>query len=51
MIVVGNILERLVNIQCVKTRMGCVQAVRTLAHHHPKAVVSGLVNQPLPFDM
>ena len=50
-IVVGNILERLVNIQCVQTRMGCVQAVRTLAHHHPKAVVTGLINQPLPFDM
>jgi len=51
MLVVGNILERLVNIQCVQTRMGCVQAVRTLAHHHPKAVVTGLINQPLPFDM
>lgn len=51
MIVVDNLLERLVNIQCVQTRMGCVQAVRTLAHHHPKTVVTGLINQPLPFDM
>jgi hypothetical protein len=49
-IVVDNILERLVNIQCVQTRLGCVQAVRTLAHHHPKVLVTSLINQPLPFD-
>lgn len=46
-----NILERLVNIRCVQTRMGSVRAIHALAHHHPKAVVTGLLKQPLPYDV
>ncbi|PSN35449.1 hypothetical protein C0J52_06619 [Blattella germanica] len=45
-----NILERLANIQCIQTRNGSIRAILALAHHHPKAVVTGLLSQPLPYN-
>ncbi|XP_069674813.1 maestro heat-like repeat-containing protein family member 1 isoform X2 [Periplaneta americana] len=48
--ILSNILDRLMSIQCVQTRTGSVRAILALAHHHPKAVVMGLLHQPLPYD-
>ena len=46
----GNILEKLGNIQYSQTRTGSIRAILALAHHHPKAVMNGLLNQPLPYN-
>lgn len=48
--VLASLLDVLDRIHCQKTRSSSLHCVLSLVTHHPKLVISGIVENPLPYE-